>query len=716
MPMISQPILPANSTEGATLIFDGTTITYDPRTVPAYESLARNETLEDSFTYTLDDGEGGTDVATVSITVEGRNDAPTAVDDFRAVTENDTATVSTPGLLVNDNDVDVNGSVPDDDAWIIPQRGVVSPLDASVNINPDGSYRYDANSVAIDALIDGEVATETFPYIIIDNSRTSAADDTLRVLSGLADVDLPILLNDSVVGSSPIAIAGYSEDLSDPTVLIVESDNHSLRTGLLIMIEGYLGSGIYNGIYPITSIDRDHFSVVVPFADDPAATRGTWKPWFAITNVTALDNGGSVSIVDGQTVLYTALAGFSGEESFEYTIEDGVGGQDVATVVVEVVDPTQNRLLVASADRFRVGKGTADVAVNVLVNDVTLPGNVAALSILNAVATGGATGTVAITNGNTTLSYTPPSDTFVGEETFSYTISAGGAATSQAVVTFVVEDRMIDNTGDALLGQLSGNDDQFVVASESSGNVLNVLANDPNLPSYPVASTLLSVTAPSGSGTVNIVGDTLVYDAPTGIGSGLDTFDYTSFDGSGATTTQTVTVQIVAETPSFFAQADNYTVVAGSDMVLLPVLMNDRTVQDDSAVIRVVNLGLDGDAPPNVNRVAISGSQNFIEYTPPLAVPALGQEDFNYEIGIGGIERAEAKITITIVDSFPVQTQAEDDFFTAARDSGLHILDLVNNDLPYPLAGWTWTISSVGAASDGGNAVSRSFIINVGTW
>lgn len=704
MPEISQPILPANSVEGATLNFDGNTIIYDPRTIPAYESLARNETLEDSFTYTLDDGQGGTDVATVSITVEGRNDAPTAVDDSRAVTENDTATVSTPGLLVNDNDVDVNGSIPDDDAWIIPQRGVVSPLGASVNINSDGSYRYDANSVAIDALIEGEMATETFPYIITDNSRTSASDDTLRVLSGLVEVDLPILFNDSVVGSSPIGIAGYSEDLSDPSVLVVESVNHSLRNGLLVKIAGYQGSGDYNGVYPITSVDRDHFSVVVPFADDPAATRGTWKPWFAISNVTALDNGGTVAVVDGQTVLYTALAGFSGEESFEYTIEDGVGGQDVASVVIEVVDPTQNKLLVASADRFRVGKGTEDVQVNVLLNDVTLPGSIGALTILNAVAKGGATGTVEITNGNTALSYTPPTDIFVGDETFSYTISAGGVAISEADVTFVVEDRMIDNTGDPLLGQLSGNDDRFVVVSESSGSVLDVLANDSNLPSFPVASTLLSVTAPSG--TVNIVGDTLVYDAPTGIGSGLDTFDYTSVDASGATTTQTVTILIVEEAPSFFAQADNYTVVAGSDMVLLPVLVNDTTVQDDSAVIRIEKLGLDGDAPPNVNRVAISGSQNFIEYTPPLAVPALGQEDFNYEIGIGGIELEEAKITITIVESLPVQTKAEDDFFTVARDSGPHILDVVNNDLPYPLAGWAWTIFSagtgVGTTSDGG--------------
>ncbi len=782
-PVIEQPIIPATSLKMATLAFDGTSITYDPRTITGYESLARNETLEDSFTYTLIDNEGGSDVATVFITVEGRNDAPTAVDDFRDVTENDTATVGAPGVLLNDGDVDINGTPPDDDPWIIPQRGVTtSLLGASLNINPDGSYRYDANSVAIDALIEGEEKSEFFPYIITDNSRLRASDDTYKVFAvanlqtapsdivdysedsedaerviiqsanhqlsdgmliqiqshdGAGDYNglhtvtvidddsfsipvpyvsgeittlgtwsplvytIPILLNDGIAGASPVAIESYGEDISDPTVIVIESENHSLRDGLYIKIEDYQGTGDYNGVYPITSVDRDHFSVAVPYADDPVGTRGTWVPWFAITDETAPDNGGTIEVVDGQTVLYTPVSGFAGEESFSYTIVDGVGGQDVATVTVEVIDPTQNALLVASPDRYRVGKGTTDVVVDVLTNDVTLPGNLGALSIESVVATGGALGSVALVDGDTALSYTPSTDTFTGTETFNYTISAGGIATSTSQVTFVVEDRMLDNTGNALLGQLSGNDDFFAIVSESTGNVLDVLANDPNLPNFPVTSTILSVTTPT-SGTVTIDGSSLIYNAPTGIGSGGDSFEYTSVDASGATTTQIVTIQIVENVQTFIAQPDQYTVVAGSEMVLLPVLTNDRTVLDDTAVLRIEKLGLDGDAPPNVNRVAISANENFIEYTPPLTVPALGQEDFNYEISIGGTELDEAKITITVVDSLPVQTQAEDDFFTVARDSGAHVLNLVNNDLPYPLAGWTWTISNVSTPDNEG--------------
>ncbi|SDE13005.1 VCBS repeat-containing protein [Salipiger thiooxidans] len=65
------------STGGATVGFDGSTVTYDPGS--AFDDLAAGETAQDSFTYVVDDGKGGTDVATVTVTVTGENDAPVLV-------------------------------------------------------------------------------------------------------------------------------------------------------------------------------------------------------------------------------------------------------------------------------------------------------------------------------------------------------------------------------------------------------------------------------------------------------------------------------------------------------------------------------------------------------------------------------------------------------------------------------------------------------------
>ena len=53
--------------------------TYDPN--GQFESLAAGETATDSFTYTVSDGNGGADTATVTITINGANDTPLAGDE-----------------------------------------------------------------------------------------------------------------------------------------------------------------------------------------------------------------------------------------------------------------------------------------------------------------------------------------------------------------------------------------------------------------------------------------------------------------------------------------------------------------------------------------------------------------------------------------------------------------------------------------------------------
>jgi hypothetical protein len=57
----------------------------------------------DSFTYTIDDGNGGTDTAVVNVTVIAVNDPPVADDDSATTQE---ATAVTIDVLANDSDVD----------------------------------------------------------------------------------------------------------------------------------------------------------------------------------------------------------------------------------------------------------------------------------------------------------------------------------------------------------------------------------------------------------------------------------------------------------------------------------------------------------------------------------------------------------------------------------------------------------------------------------
>lgn len=692
VPTIVQPFA-TNSSLGANLSFDGTNIVYDPTTVPNYNALARNETITDTFAYSITDSMGGVSHATVTLLVEGRNDAPVAADDLLEILENQvTAVNAVTGLLANDVDVDINGTPPDDDPWVLPQRGFITPMGAKLDIAPDGSYRYDANSAAIDSLKEGELAIETFPYTVIDNSRTRASDDTFRVLANRTDVVLPVLANDVVAGTSTTEVISYGQDIADPNKLIIESPNHGLRDGLLVKIEGYQGTGDYNGVHAITSMDRDHFSVNVPYLDDPAGTRGTWRAWFNITAVSASDHGGVVTISGGQNLLYTATSGFYGEESFSYTIEDGAGGQDVGKATIQVILAPLNGFVSASADRFHLGMGEAGVVVDVLANDNLLPSVGSALTITGTAPVSGATGTLEIVNNGKNLRYTPADLSIPIEETFTYDVSGGGDS-AQTTVTFDVRDRS---------DLLSGSDDAFFVVLGSTNNLLDVLGNDPSLPTFPVVSSLVKVNGSSiggptsSGGSVSLAGNKVSYTPPASILT--DTFTYTSRDASGATTTQSVKVRVVPAAVDFFASDDHYTVVAGSGPLELPILLNDGTVQNAGASLSVVNLGLDTNAPPAIDRVSITGG-NTIRYTPPAIA---GMENFTYEIAVGTIERREARITITVVDSFESAPDPENDFYHVAKDSGPHVLDVLKNDLPYPAAGWSWKISAKAAPDHGG--------------
>ncbi|MBD1134137.1 DUF4347 domain-containing protein, partial [Pelagibacterales bacterium SAG-MED48] len=88
----------------------------------AADALDAGDTETDSFTYTVSDGNGGTDTATLIITVTGINDDPTAVADTGYIKEGGTLTVTDGGSAVSgtstgsntgdmtDNDTDADAS------------------------------------------------------------------------------------------------------------------------------------------------------------------------------------------------------------------------------------------------------------------------------------------------------------------------------------------------------------------------------------------------------------------------------------------------------------------------------------------------------------------------------------------------------------------------------------------------------------------------------
>src|SRR5262249_17918444 len=64
----------------------------------------------------------------------------------------------------------------------------------------------------------------------------------------------------------------------------------------------------------------------------------------SVTSVTQGTNGSVALHLDG-TVTYTPHADWNGEDSFDYTISDGHGGTDIATVTVDVVAVNDNPVI-----------------------------------------------------------------------------------------------------------------------------------------------------------------------------------------------------------------------------------------------------------------------------------------------------------------------------------------------------------------------------------
>lgn len=95
----SDPLTITAVTQGAhgSVAIGASVVTYTP---------AANFFGSDSFTYTIDDGHSGTDTATVSVTVTNVNDPPVAAGESYTIDQDTTLSVSAPGVLANDSDID----------------------------------------------------------------------------------------------------------------------------------------------------------------------------------------------------------------------------------------------------------------------------------------------------------------------------------------------------------------------------------------------------------------------------------------------------------------------------------------------------------------------------------------------------------------------------------------------------------------------------------
>lgn len=190
-------------------------LTFDTSTGAFTYSPEADYDGSDSFTFVATDNHGATSAAaTVDITVNGVNDAPTASDDSATTDEDTTVWID---VLANDSDVD--GDALSVAASTSPTHGSTSlPGNGTIEYTPDADYN-GADSFTYD-VTDGTLtgsATVSLTVDPVNDAPTAAGDDASTNENETVWID--VLANDTDVDGDTLSIASASDPANGTTSL-----------------------------------------------------------------------------------------------------------------------------------------------------------------------------------------------------------------------------------------------------------------------------------------------------------------------------------------------------------------------------------------------------------------------------------------------------------------------------------------------------------------
>ena len=155
-------------------------------TPSAYTTLAVGMSEVVTYSYDVEDGNGGSVAQTASVTINGVNDAPVAGNDVAATDEDTAININ---VLSNDNAIDMG------DTLSVSVAGT-SAQGASLSVNVDGTINYNpVGSAALQALNTGQSVTDSFLYNVSDGHGGIAQATVNVTVAG--DNDGPNASNDS---------------------------------------------------------------------------------------------------------------------------------------------------------------------------------------------------------------------------------------------------------------------------------------------------------------------------------------------------------------------------------------------------------------------------------------------------------------------------------------------------------------------------------------
>ena len=364
------------------------------------------------------------------------------------------------------------------------------------------------------------------PYKYPDNLANGVVVHSAKEVDGnssyLLDMTPDSLTYNSVADlRDPALEVGTSYYDSDAGVTITPLSNNS--NGITVSVSFDNGSDTPTNNAPVAA--NDTANTAAESAISIAVLANDYDADGDVLTITSTSGVNGSAQVSGGNILFTPNTGFSGTETFNYSISDGKGGNDSATVTVTVAAaPASNQLPVALNDSATTAHNTA-VTIAVLSNDYDPDGDTLSLS-----GTSGVNGTAQISGGSITFT---PVNGFSGTEVFSYTVSDGNGGTDTATVSVSVAPATNTNQAPVALND-------SVVLSSVTEVTIPVLAND-----YDPDGDNLSITVISGGnkGTIRKNSDGTLTYMPGRRFKNSDSFSYTVTDGKQSTSA-TVSIQL----------------------------------------------------------------------------------------------------------------------------------------------------------------------------
>lgn len=393
---------------------------------------------DDSFTYEVSDGDGGTDTATVDVTVTPVTDPPSGAG----------SVTLTPTI----------------DGFVRPGQTVGFELRTSSDFPAFLGFQtilsYNADALSYTGTTFGDIFTESGDPIFVEPDEPDGASGEitlgLPVLAGLfmgeaSGDNLVATLNFTAggAGDAGILLAPFNDALfidGDGDIVFSTPVEQTVSINSLALAED-----------DTTNVDEGS-SVAINVLDNDADPDGD-----QLTVESVGDAAHGAVTLTNDVVTYTPDVGYDGDDSFTYDVSDG---KETVTATVDVTVVSLNDAPIASDDTLTIDEDQS-APIPVLANDVDPDGDMLSVESIGQ----GVNGLVTLTDG--VVTYTPNAD-FNGADSFDYVVSDNNGGTDTGTVNVTVN--AVNDAPELTVG------DSFDFVERDSGAVFTASASDVDSP------------------------------------------------------------------------------------------------------------------------------------------------------------------------------------------------------------------------------------------